>query len=211
MDVYLSEKEQIQKIKDWWKKYGTTLLVCLAIFAGGTFGWRYWQQYKVKRAEQASNLYMQMLSADLAHQTNNVQLYAQHLMADYSSTPYASFAALTLARENVNANDLKSAKGNLYWVVDHSGNKSLRQIAKIREARVLLALNQSQQALDLLNKVDDKAYGALIAETRGDIFLSLGNKTKALQQYQAALKSDNKTGMNVVIVAMKVNLLTPGS
>lgn len=207
MDVYMSEKEQIQKIKEWWKKYGTSVLLGLVIFLGASFGWRYWNSYKTKRAESASVIYQQVLNADIAKQTENVQLYSQHLMDDYSSTPYASLAALILARDNVVANKLDAAKDNLQWIIKHSSNKAFIQIAKIRQARILIAEKQPQKAIDLLRLVDSKAYTSLINETRGDAYLGLGKKDDALEAYSSALKAKTHPGVDAAILAMKVNML----
>ncbi len=206
MDVYLSEQEQIQKIKDWWKKYGTIVLVALVVFAGAAFGWRYWHKYETKKAEAASIIYEQMMSSDLSNNDNDFQLYAQHLIKDYKHTPYASLAALMQAEEAVENNKLDDAQKSLQWVIDNSGNKSVREIARIRKARVLLSLKQPQQALQILQKTDDASYQALADEATGDAYLAMNQKDKALEAYQNAMKNST-AGISTAILTMKVNLL----
>ncbi len=206
MDVYLSEQEQIQKIKDWWKKYGTSVLVALVVFAGATFGWRYWHKYETKKSEAASVIYEQMMSSDLSNNDNDFQLYAQHLIKDYKHTPYASLAALMQAGEAVENKKLDAAQTSLQWVIDNSGNKSFREIARIRKARVLVSLNQPQQALQILQKTDDASYQSLADEVTGDAYLLMNKKDKALKAYQNAIKNST-AGINTAILTMKVNLL----
>lgn len=205
MNAYMSEEEQIQKIKDWWKKYGNTIIVGLIIFLGLSFGWRYWHSYKAKRAEQASILYEQALSAEMSHKMDSFKLYADQLINNYASSPYASFASFMLAREAVYANKLREAEQHLQWVIDHSGSKGFKQIARIRAARVLLTNKQPPKALELLQKVVDKAYQSVVAELQGDIYIAMGNKANALSAYKTAIAEISKKGLTSPILEMKIN------
>jgi predicted negative regulator of RcsB-dependent stress response len=206
VEGYISDKEQIQIIKDWWKKYGNIILIAFILVFGASFGWRYWHYYKNKQGEQASILYEQMLSTD--NQAADFKLFAEHLIKDYSHTPYASLASLMLAKQDVANSNLSGAVTDLQWVVKHGNSKSFRQIARIREARVLLANKQIQAALQLLQKVDDKAFMPAIEETKGDIFLAQDDKTKALDAYKQALQMLAPNSVMQPILTMKINQIT---
>jgi predicted negative regulator of RcsB-dependent stress response len=208
MNVYVSDEEQLQKIKDWWKKYGNSVIIVVVAVIVLSFGLRYWQRYKTHNAQQASVIYEQMLLADAAKQPENFKLFAQHLMDGYSSSPYASFAAMLLARNAVSANDLPKAEQNLQWAIDHAKNRDLRQIARIRAARVLIAENQLDQALALLQKVDDKAYEPIIGEVKGDIYLAKNDKKAALEEYKNAFAAANKIGASSPVLAIKLSQLS---
>ncbi len=205
MEVYMSDKDQVQVIKDWWKKYGTTIVISIIIVLGISFGWRYWHYYKNKQAQRASILYEQMLSAKATQKTTDFGLFAENLKKDYSSTPYAALASLMLAKEAVSNNKFFDAQQNLQWVINHSSNVSFKQIARIREARILLARKQLQQALQLLQHVDDKAFMPEISETNGDIFAAQGNNAKALQEYKKALSSVTENSVMRPVLEMKIN------
>jgi predicted negative regulator of RcsB-dependent stress response len=192
VEGYVSEKEQIQLIKDWWKKNGTTILAAIVLVFGLSFGWRYWHYYKNKQAEQASVLYEQMLSVNTAKKPADFKLFARHLIKDYAGTPYATLASLLSARENIEQNNLSDARQDLTWVIQHGKNKSFKQIARIRAARLLLADNKPQQALQLLKYINDKAFMPAILETRGNVFAAQGDKAKALEQYKNALQAAPK-------------------
>jgi predicted negative regulator of RcsB-dependent stress response len=192
VEGYVSEKEQIQLIKDWWKKNGTTILAAIVLVFGLSFGWRYWHYYKNKQAEQASVLYEQMLSVNTAKKPADFKLFARHLIKDYAGTPYATLASLLSARENIEQNNLSDARQDLTWVIQHGKNKNFKQIARIRAARLLLADNKPQQALQLLKYINDKAFMPAILETRGNVFAAQGDKAKALEQYKNALQAAPK-------------------
>lgn len=179
-----SDKEQIQMIKDWWKQYGIAILVVVLVFAVTNFGWRYWQQHKNRRIERASTNYTQMLMAFEQQKNDEAKLYAKHLMQDDSGSVYASLAAFMQAKLAVQADDLKLAQEQLQFVIKKSSNNTMRQLARIRSARIFLATKQPQEALNLLAKIDDEAYKAEISEVSGDALLALGKVAEAKQAYQ---------------------------
>ncbi|MEI8054514.1 MAG: tetratricopeptide repeat protein [bacterium] len=181
-----SDKEQIQMVKDWWKQYGTTMLVAVLAFAITNFGWRHWQQYEHHRIERASTSYMQMLMAFDQQKNDEARLYAKRLVQDSSKSTYASLAALMQAKLAVQAGDLKLAQEQLQFVINKSSNSTMRQIARIRSARIFLATKQPQETLDLLVTVNDEAYKAEIGEVSGDALLALGRLAEAKQAYQKA-------------------------
>ena len=208
MESYLSEKEQINKIKKWWRKYGLTILICVIVFFAANIGYRFWKKHKEERASQASMLYEQMLSSDFSNDSVNTMLFAKNLISNYSNTPYASLAGLLLAKENVDAGKLQKAHENLLWVVNNSSVDSIRQIARIRDARVLVAQHKIKEALRELNAVNNKAYIGTVEEIRGDIYLSMNEKQKALEQYKKALKVRNDNQLMRSILIFKINFLT---
>lgn len=181
-----SDKEQIQMVKDWWKQYGTTIVVAVLVFAITNFGWRYWQQYKNRRVERASTNYTQMLVAFEQQKNDEAKLYAKHLIQDDPKSSYAGLAALMQAKLAVQTGDLKLAQEQLQFVIKKSSSNTLRQLARIRSARIFLTTKQPQEALNLLAMIDDEAYKAEISEVSGDALLALGKVAEAKQAYQKA-------------------------
>lgn len=206
MNIYLSEEEQIQKIKEWVKEYGLAVILGIAVFFVGSFGWRYWQQYKSNHVAQASIIYEQLLGAHIAKDYDQVTLEVKHLRDDYAGTPYASLASLIVAQEAVAKPDLASAEQNLQWIIDKDKNASIKQIARIRLSRVLVEEKKMQQALAVLSKVDDTAYLPLLYEMKGDIYLASGDKKSAIQEYKNAEES-GADNVNKNVVEMKLNQL----
>lgn len=185
----MSDKEQVQMFKDWWKKYGTSVLTVILIFALANFGWRYWQNYQYQKMSGASLLYSQLLSAKSDNKTSEMKLFADNLIKNYSRTPYASLGALTLATTAIADHDYQGAINHFQWVIKHSKVKSFRQLARIRAARVLLANKKDSDALQILEQVDDDAYTAMIDEVRGDALLAMGKQPEAVIAYQKAMDS----------------------
>ena len=207
MEIYTSEKEQLEQIRDWFKKYGMSIVLGVAIAFVITFGWRFWQQRQVTLGQQASQLYEQLLavqSTQAKAPNPQVAQIANELMLNYNGTPYAGLAALMLASDAVQQGQLDLAEQKLQWVVANARTKPMEQIAKIRAARVLIAQNKSQQALQLLNKISDQAYIAEIDAVKGDAYAALGKTADAQAAYQSALDAMPKDAALRPLVQMKL-------
>lgn len=187
IDVYASDKEQVEHLKKIWREYGMAIVVgvILAVILGA--GWRYLQHHKEHSLEHASMRYEQLLTNVVNGNTEEVESHANRLMERYPHTPYAEFGALQLARQKIYQGDLSQAGEKLQWVMKHGDSSALREIARVRAARVLLAQSKPEEALKLLDKVDDNAYMAAVLEVKGDILLAQGKALEAKNSYAAAL------------------------
>jgi predicted negative regulator of RcsB-dependent stress response len=112
-----------------------------------------------------------------------------------------------LARESVSKNNYPAAETHLNWVVDTAHDAALRQMARIRLARVLLADNKSKEALKILNTVDDPIYLPLIEDVKGDIFVSQGNAAQAKVSYAEALQNAPELVSIYPLLQMKLDNL----
>lgn len=187
MTEYLTEQEQIALLKSWLKRYGLTILtgILLAIMISG--GWRYWQYRHTKTLLHASAIYDEMLTARAQNNANGALIQAEKLVHHYSSTPYAEMAALLLARDAVLKKNYPEAIHQFDWVMKHGHHRTTRQIARLREARILIMQKNPQAALTLLDKVGDNAFIGLIDEIKGDAYLALNDTVSARKAYAKAM------------------------
>ncbi len=189
MSVYATETEQTEQLKRWWHQYGKSTLAVVILAFLASWGWHAWQRQHERLLQTASVVYERLLTSIIRDDQVAVQQQAARLFKHYPRTPYAQLAALILARKAVYDGDLNSAEKKLNWVMKHGENSALKELARIRQARILAAKDKPKEALELLNKVEDKAYLPLIQDTKGDIYLLMGNKEAARSAYQAALKA----------------------
>ncbi len=208
MTDYLTEQEQIQQLKDWIKQYGMTILTGILVALMITSGWRYWQGYRTKVLSHASVIYDEMLTLRAQNNTDGASVQAKKLISHYPRTPYASMAALMLAREAILKKNNDEAIDQLNWALDHSKDYSLREIIRIRLARVLITENKPDAALSTLKKVDDKSFLGLVDEVRGDAYIAQNDKKAARQSYQLALSEIPNAQINRPILQMKYDNLT---
>ena len=60
-NLHFSEDEETERIKDWWKKNGISIIVGLAIGIGAVASYQGWNFYQSRQSEVASDLYQSML------------------------------------------------------------------------------------------------------------------------------------------------------
>lgn len=215
MATYDTDDEQIEALKRWWRENGNSLLISLALAGAGVFGWRQWEQSQQGSAEVASELYQQVLtigSADASVTVSDEEFatamtFAEQLRGDFADSIYARYAALFMARLYVERGELESAAAELQWILDNPklglfkrASDPLLLTARLRLARVVLAQEDAQRALDLLGGVDAGEFAGQYAEVEGDAWAALGDTERAREAYQRAVAM----GYNHVLLELKL-------
>ena len=159
MEIYETEEEQVAALKDWWKANGTSVIsgVIMAIIIVG--GWNLWQSFQQDKMSQASSLYEKLIKAEEASQFESVDNIANKLNKNYNSTAYATYARLFAAKAKVEEQDLVAAKEQLQIAVATSSDAELIHVARTRLIRVLLALQEYEQGLEIIADVDQSSLG----------------------------------------------------
>lgn len=190
MESFGSESQQLTMLKQVWKRYSRSILLTVILFIIIVFAGRYWQKNKIVRAQQAAQIYQEMLLAEYQNDLTTAIAKGSQLVADYSSTPYSQLSALMLAKIAVNENNLDLAVEKLQWVIKHKGSKKVAaNIATVRLARVLQQQDKLDEALALVATDPDAAYIPLYAQARGDIFVAKGEPVLAKAAYLQALQA----------------------
>ena len=197
MTAHLTEEEQLDALKRWWKENGKSTVIGAALAVAGYLGWGAWQDQQQLQAEAASATYQALVQAVGVEQgqalSDDTQATIKHLAgelkADHSGNLYAAQAALYLAKLAVEDNDLDAAAAELQWVLDQKGDTSLELLARSRLARVQLAQSKYDEALALIPETMSDSFKSNFAETRGDILLAKGDTEGARGAYQLAIDS----------------------
>ena len=191
MSVHLSEEEQLESLKRWWKENGLQTLLTVVLVTGGWFGWQFWQDFNQEQAEAASLQYIEMMDIAASPVNSEEQLakftHLAHTLKDhYENSHYAHFAALILARRAIDENDLQTAREELEWVLANNSDEALEHIVSLRLARVRAELGEIDAALALVEK-SPEGFASIFAEARGDFYLLENNAEAARAAYQSAL------------------------
>lgn len=190
MDEYLSEKEQWEAVKTWLRENGLWIIAGVAVGGAGILGWQWWNAHIDKVNAEASAKYEQMVSS-LGRKDESTALAALgELERDFSSTPYVDQAKLAFARVYVESDRLDKAATELQDVSQHSKDKQLALVARLRLARVQISQKKPDDALATLNGVDPGSFAARFHEVRGDADLAKGDKAGALSEYRVARTMD---------------------
>jgi predicted negative regulator of RcsB-dependent stress response len=188
MEINATEEQQLEAIKGWWKENASSIITGLLLGLALLFGAKSWFAYKDRKAESASNIYVSLMST-LAHGDETlIDDRAGMLIGDYSSTPYAVLAAMALAKQKLGQNELKVAHAQLQWALDRADSGAMKQLVRLRLARVMAAEGNLDGADALLAKLPpDSAFTPLYDEVKGDIFAARGANDKARAEYEVAL------------------------
>jgi predicted negative regulator of RcsB-dependent stress response len=195
VEDYLSEKEQWEAIKSWFRENGLWIVAGIAVGAAGIGGWRWWEAHVDRIGMEASGKYEQMLKAFGKGDRTEGFVLLGDLEHNYSSSPYVDQARLAAARVYVEANELDKANTELQVVSQHSKDPHLALLARLRLARVQIAQQKPDDALATLTGVEPGAFASRFHEVRGDAEFAKGNKAGALTEYRTARAMDMGSGV----------------
>jgi predicted negative regulator of RcsB-dependent stress response len=191
---HLTDEEQLQQLKNWWKENGNSLIVAVLVGLIAYFGFQWWQNDQRQQAEQASVIYSELLDSieitDGETLSEEKQATANYLIKqlqdDYSSSLYAINANFVSAKIAVDNGDLEAAIAPLSWIIVEA-DASAKALAEIRLARVYIAQENYDAALELLNTEKAASFLSLNAELKGDILVIKEAWDDARSSYQQAL------------------------
>ncbi len=204
---HVSDQEQIDALKKWWKENGVAIIGGLALGLAGVFGWQFWQNHTRTAAAEASDLYQQVVSLSGEGQVEQAAGLTGQLRVDHTGSPYAALASFAIAAQYLEDGQLAAAEQELQWVVDSTPQDELVDVARLRLARVLLAQDKADAALAMTETVG-KAFRAEAETIRGDAFLTLNDRDRAREAYQSAQAAAALEGRSTPLLDMKLDDLS---
>ncbi|EGR0758771.1 YfgM family protein [Vibrio parahaemolyticus] len=185
MELYDTEEQQVEAIKDWWKENGKAVIIGAVVGLGGLFGWRYYQDTVIQASETASQSYTTAMNT-LQEKGVDAQSDVQAFIESNEVKEYSVLAALQLAKAQVEAKDFAAALEQLKWAQSNTKDAALSPLISYRIARIETEMGNFDAANTELGKVTDTAWAGRIAELRGDIALRQGDKDAAYAAYTGA-------------------------
>ncbi len=204
MSEQLTDDEQVEVLKKWWKENGTAIVVGIVIGVGAIIGFWKWTEYKETRSLAASALYDEFVTAIGDEKIDAATSY-ESLKKDYEGTTYAALSALRMAAVDYAKGDTDKAIEHLRWATSHPGHDSVGHIARLRLAKMLVAKNALDEAEKLLKDISEPAFDAKYAVIKGDIYRMRGDIEKARSAYELALASTSFGGKQRELVQMKLD------
>ena len=219
MAEHLTDEEQLENLKRWWKDNGLFTILAVVLCVGGYFGWDYWKANKQQQMESASVLYQQMMEVAIvepgqrANDTQHrlVNELAVQLKDNFGDSQYARYGALFVAKLAVEESDLDVAAEQLQWAQD-GADEGLGLVIKLRLAKVEASRDNIDLALSMLNGVDAKTMASAYAEARGDFYLMKGERTAAYEAYEQAVALATDLDKRIApVLQLKLNQVAPAN
>jgi len=203
-----TEEEQIEAIKDWWKRNGSSLLIGIGAALAIVFGWQAWQNHQEQQRAEAASQFATLLNAfaNEADETsgNTVAFIAKTLREDFTDSAYAVYGNLILARQQlVEEDNAEAAIDSLQWALEKAGDhKALALVVRNRLARAQFAAENYDDALATIDGAGSVettgSFAAIFSELRGDILLAKGNEEGARDAYLAAREQSQQGGSGIL-------------
>jgi predicted negative regulator of RcsB-dependent stress response len=205
VDIYASDEEKGEDIKRWWRENGFSVMAGIALGIAALFGGRYWLTQQAMSVNTASSLYQQanvyLAAGETAEAASSVDL----LFSDYASTPYATFAALDMAKNSLANQDTNGAKAYLEWVMGHAELAGQKEIARLRLSQLQLKEANYVDAMATANQGDTLAFKSLFDELKGDIYIAQGKVSEAALAYQSAKAAIEGSEPRGLILKLKLD------
>ena len=204
MDEYLSEKEQLEQIRQWWKENGWYIVGGIVLGGLLLLGWDRYKVYQTDRAEAAAQLYIDLREKVESEDVTEAAEILSQLRGDYRGTAYVDQAGLLMAKLHMDINDPAQAAEELRFVMEDSKDAELALIARLRLARVLAYEEDYDAALALLDGTNAGKFRGRFSEVMGDIHAAQGNMVKARAAYQQALSEVEPGLLDSSLVQLKL-------
>ncbi len=205
MEIHSTEEQQVEAIKKWWKENKWSLIGGVAIGIAALVGGRAWIDGQNAYMEAASSEYLNLQEKMTSGKNDEAAAHGALLLGQYSDTPYASLAAMAMAKIKMDAGDLVAASSHLRWALDNTSQDTVRHEATLRLSRILLADNKPTEALALLNVTDAGNYMSAYEQLKGDIYVADGKPGLARTAYARALKQLSPTASDRNSLQMKLD------
>jgi predicted negative regulator of RcsB-dependent stress response len=182
----LQEQEQLDALKAFWKQYGNLITWVLVLCLGAFAAWNGWNWYQRDQAGKAAAMFDELDRAARAGDADRAGRIFTDLRERYPRTAFAQHGGLAAARAQAAKGLADDARASLAWVATNGPDDDLRSLARLRAAGLLLDAKKPAEALKELDEVKSPAFGALIADRRGDALAAMGKQAEAVAAYQAA-------------------------
>ena len=203
-EEYLTDDEQLEAVKRFTREYAPVLIIGALIGAGALFGWRYYQNYQTQQGLKAAAQFAELSALAQGSDAAKARQVADQLIQNYPSSPYADQAKLVLARIDVDAGQDANAGEPLTAVMNSSKDTELRQIARLRLARVLIDQGKPDDAIKLLSEATPGSFAGRYHEVHADALYAKKDTAAAITEYKAALDAADAGGVDAAMVEMKL-------
>lgn len=193
MEIYNNEEQQVEAIKAWWKEYGNMALGGIAMGLALVYGYRFYQDSQIKAQEKASDAYEQLAESS----------QYDGFLKEYNNSGYTPLVELKLAKVQVEAGEYEKAEQTLAAVANSSAHPAeLREVARFRQARVLLQLEKFDAAVALLNGAWSEGLKGAATELKGDALARKGDTNGARAAYAEAMLVSTGVAQNTLKMKM---------
>ncbi len=206
-----TDEEQIEALRDWWRRNGSAVMLGVGLAAAGLTGWWGYGQWQEGKAQEAAAAYGLMIQAEReGAPLPELTIAARQVMEDHRRSGYAPMAAMRLGARQMEAGQYIAAARTLGWVVEHVRETAMVELARLRQARALAAAGRTEEALALVAQPASPGFVGAYADLRGDLLADMGRAEAAAEAYRDALRAEGLDPQTRRLVELKLGNLDAG-
>ena len=196
-DIFQEVQEDLRRdrLKAFWDRYGTALLVAAAIVVLGVGGWRGYQYMEARASAQAGDQYQ--AASRLSEEGKSDE--ARKAFAEIGTNGPAGYKTLARLREaDEIAKTDKAGALKLYQAIadDSSADAMLRDAARIRGGYTAVDVGSVADVRKLVEPLaaNDGAWKSLAREALGLAAYKAGDMAEARRQFEAVVSDMSAVG-----------------
>ncbi len=195
MEVYSneSERDQTEVVKQFFANNGKALAIGAVIGVAALVGWRFWVNHQHNNALASSDRYAVLTKTLAADKPASIEALSSFAAQEQNS--YGALATLRLAKVFVGKGDLANAEKQLQQGLQDTQDDNLQAVIRLRLARIQAEQKHPEDALKNLDAIKGDSWKGLVADTRGDILLSKGDKQGAASAWRQGINSESSSAL----------------
>ena len=202
----LSEKEQLDLMRSWWKENGTYVIVGLLVGVGSIVGITQWRSGQVAEQMAASELFEALAEEVAENRLESAEALAADMYGAHAESVYSDQSRLAMARLYMDQGRDQDAAETLRALVDGGSNESMQLVGRLRLGKVLLYQGKPDEVIALTEAFADGGMGARFSDVLGDAYFELGQYAEAEAAYLAALNDPLASQLiDPVLLRMKIS------
>lgn len=212
-DVYLDDNERAERVKQWWKDNGLAIVGGAALGLVAIFGYRAWESNQQAHMEAAAGAYESLQASAQTLSVEDLDTRMTEFREEYGDTPYASLASLEAGVQYYRAGEPDKAASAFQYTIENGNPAELRDVARVRLARLTMDRGELESALDILDQVEGDSFASLVNELRGDALARLGRIEEARAAYETARETsvgETTRFLDVKIASLGSGILEAG-
>jgi len=182
------EHEQSERVRNWLRENGVSILMGVVLALAGIFGWRQWQDYQSGQAALA-NEYYAAIQREL--EADRVDAAAEQFAAmreGVGEHAYVALAGMLLSASLTEVGETERAAEIYASLLGNGKWPALEPLIRLRLALAESALGRGESALSRIQGAAPVGYEGLWLETRGDVLFDMGRLDDAARAYAAAVE-----------------------
>ncbi len=193
-----TDEEREELVKQWIKDYWLMLVIVVLGAIGAVYALNYFRQAKLDNLNKMAAKTEQVGLALRDNKVDNAKKIVTGLQENNKDTSFSTVATLSLAQKYFSEKKYNEAISQYDWLISQEKDIAMRNLARLRKARVHADAKQIKEAVDTLNSVEGNANLYESYLLKADILLSDKQFDEAEKTYKSILtdKSANNELIN---------------